>query len=285
MSVSTAIGMVSRSLRNLLRGEMTLTPAVDVTIHAPDEGGGNRRINLFLYKVQENPSLKNLDWQVKMGEPTRLVPPPLSLNLFYLMTSYAPNDPQTGNSTAHEILGEAMRVFYENPFVPQDYLEDGLKDARERIKIIQNTLNLDELSQVWSTFTQPFRLSILYEISVVQLDMLSESEKAMATRVRQIGIPDVRAPFNPPEVENMDPVRGPVGSVVTFHGKNLSGWKAYVTVMGRRILDGGDITGDSFSITIPASVIPGQTTPPGFHEIRVDISNLFRKIFFFEVTT
>lgn len=279
MSASTAIGMVSESLRNLLVGEMTLTPAVNVTILAPDETGGDRRINLFLYKAQENPSLKNLDWQVKRGEPTRLVPPPLSLNLFYLMTSYAPNDPQTGNSTAHEILGEAMRVFYENPFVPQDYLVDGLKDARERIKIIQNTVNLDELSQVWSTFTQPFRLSILYEISVVQLDMLPESERVMATRVRQIGIPDVRAPFNPPEVENIEPLSGLVATTVTFHGKYLSGWRAYVTIMGRRILDGVELTGDVFTVTIPNDL------PQGFHEIRVDISNLFRKIFFFEVTT
>ncbi len=278
MSASTAIGMVSESLRNLLVGEMTLSPPVNVTILAPDESGGDRRINLFLYKVQENPSLKNLDWQVKRGEPTRLVPPPLSLNLFYLMTPYAPNDPQTGNSIAHEILGEAMRVFYENPFVPQDYLVDGLKNARERIKIIQNTLNLDELSQVWSTFTQPFRLSILYEISVVQLDMLSESERLMATRVRQIGVPDVRAPFSPPVVEKIEPLKGPAGTVVTFRGENLSGWRAYVTVMGRRILEGVELTGDVFTVTIPNDL------PQGFHEIRVDISHLFRKTFFFEVT-
>lgn len=279
MSGSTAIGMVSESLRNLLLGEMQLASSVPVTILAPDEGGGSRRINLFLYKVQENPSLKNLDWQVKRGEPTRLVPPPLSLNLFYLMTSYAVNDQQTGNSSAHEILGEAMRVFYENTFVPQDYLVDGLKDARERIKIIQNTLNLDELSQVWSTFTQPFRLSILYEISVVQLDMLSESERAMAMRVREIGVPEVHAPFSPPVVENIAPMRGAVGTTITFHGKYLSGWRAYVTMMGRLILDGVEISGGAFTVTIPNDL------PPGFHEIRVDISHLFRRTFFFEVTT
>lgn len=47
MSASTAIGMVSESLRNLLVGEMTLSPPVNVTILAPDESGGDRRINLF----------------------------------------------------------------------------------------------------------------------------------------------------------------------------------------------------------------------------------------------
>lgn len=279
MSASTAIGMVSESLRNLLVGEMTLTPVVNVTILAPDETHGARRINLFLYKVQENPHLKNMDWQVKRGEPTQLVPPPLSLNLFYLMTPYAPNDPQTGNATAHEILGEAMRVFYENPVVPQDHLVNGLQDAREQIKIMQNTLDLEELSQIWGTFTEPFRLSVLYEVSVVQLDMLPESERAMAERVRQIGVPDVRAPFNPPVVENIAPLSGPVGTIVTFHGKYLAGWRAYVTIMRRLVLDGAELTEDEFTLTIPADL------PPGFHEIRVDISHLYRRTFFFEVTT
>ena len=81
MSASTAIGMVSESLRNLLDKKMTITPKVDVTILAPDETGGARRINLFLYRILENSALKNLDWQVKLGEPSRIVPPPLSLNL------------------------------------------------------------------------------------------------------------------------------------------------------------------------------------------------------------
>ncbi len=285
MSQSTAIGMVSESLRSLLVGEMTIDPAVNVTILAPDETQGTRRVNLFLYKVQENPSFKNMDWQVKRGEPSQLVPPPLSLNLFYLITPYAVNDPQTGNSTIHEILGEAMRVLYENPIVPQDYLEPGLQDAREQIKIMQNTLNLEELSQVWSTFTQPFRLSVLYEVSVVQLDMLTESERALASRVRQIGVPDMRAPFKPPVVEEIVPESGPVGTVITFSGENLSGWRVYATLMRRVILDGVELTEDSFSITMPAELPPGQPLPPGFHEITIDISHLFRRTFSFEVTT
>ncbi len=342
MSASTAIGMVSESLRNLLVGEMTLRPRVKVTVLAPDEGGGNRRINLFLYKVQENPAFKTMDWQVKPGDPNQLVPPPLSLNLFYLMTPYAQNDTQTGNATAHVILGEAMRVFYENPVVPQAYLVPELQDARETIKIILNSLDLEELSQVWSTFTEPFRLSVLYEISVVQLDMLSESERTMAQRVRQIGVPQVQAPFRPPVVEDIQATefnlilsaQGPsrsrtidavqeirpelsraearnlvtsapvqilggvsrevleaakatleaVGAavaqdtIVTFYGRNLIGWRAYVTVMNRLILDAVEMTDDSFTATIPSDF------PPGFHEIRVDISHLFRRVFFFEVT-
>lgn len=278
MSASTAIGMVSESLRNLLVGEMTLSPAVEVTILAPDEGGGNRRVNLFLYKVQENPFLRNLDWQVKPGSPDRLVPPPLSLNLSYLMTAYAQNDPQTGNTTAHEIVGEAMRVFYENPILPKDYLVTGLKNAREQVKIVQNTLDPEELSHVWNTFTQPFRLSVLYQISVVQLDMLSESEQIMAKRVRTIGVPDVRAPFRPPVVNSIGPTSGAAGTMITVRGEFLAGWRAYATMTGTQVLDGQALTEDAFTMTVPADL------PQGFYEIKIDISHLFRRTFFFEVT-
>lgn len=278
MSISTAVGLVSESLRNLLLSEMSLSPAVPVTILAPDEGGGDKRINLFLYKVQENTILRNMDWQAKPGEPDRLVPPPLSLNLFYLMTAYASNDPQTGNSTAHAILGDAMRVFYENAIVPQDHLLEGLKDSRERVKIMMNTLDLEELSRVWSTFTQPFRLSVLYEVSVVQLDMLSHNERVMAKRVRQIGTPQVAAPYNPPVVDAVDPAAGAAGTAVTLQGKNLAGWKAYVSVMGRSLADGQELTQDKFQVTIPGDL------SQGFYELRVDISHLFRRTFIFEVT-
>lgn len=278
MSASTAIGLVSESLRNLLLGEMELDPTVKVTILAPDEPGGDKRINLFLYNVQEHPTFKNMDWQVKPGEPDTLIPPPLSLNLFYLMTPHMPNDQETGNVSAHQILGEAMRVFYEHAVIPEEYLNDGLKQSREQIKIVQNTLDLEELSRVWSTFSQPFRLSVLYQVSVVQLDVLPVSERPMPKRVRTLGVPDIHAPFSPPIVESIAPARGPAGSSITMGGSNLRGWRAYVKIMKTSLLDGQELEDDQVVVTLPTDL------SPGFHEIRVDISHLFRRIFFFEVT-
>lgn len=270
---------------NLLNGEMILDPDVPVTILAPDEGGGDRRVNLFLYKVMENPELKNLDWQVRADNSSQLVPPPLSLNLYYLMTAYAPNDDQTGNSTAHEILGDAMRVFYENAIVPIEHLDVGLENAREQIKIMQTNFNMEELSQVWNTSGEPFRLSVMYEVSVVQLDMLTARERAMAERVRQIGVPQIKAPFSPPVVDSMDPASGPVGTTVTVSGGNLTDWVPYVNILRQLIAvdesslnDEGKLVEDSFNFSIPSDLIPG------FYEIRVDISRLFRRIFLFEVT-
>jgi hypothetical protein len=278
MSAATAIGMVSASLRNLLTGEMQLDPALDVTILAPDEPAGGRRINLFLYKLTENQFLKNQDWTVRPGAPEQIVPAPLSLNLFYLLTPYAPNDPLVGNATAHQILGEAMRVFYENPVVPAIYLEPGLVDARERLQIASNALDPEELSRIWGTFSQPFRLSVLYQVATVQLDPLPAAQRPMPKRVRQVGVPGIRAPLDPPAVTGMAPASGPAGTALTFTGVHLAGWRALVLLADQPLGAAQVLTADTFTATLPADLLPG------FYEVRVDVARLHRRTFLFEVT-
>ena len=277
MSTSTAIGMVSESLRNLLAGEMKITPLPEITVLAPDECSGSRSINLYLYKLIENPMLKNLDWQVNPSSPNRLMPPPLSLTLFYLMTPYTTNDMQIGNAPAHGMLGDAMRVFYENPIVPDKYLPDGLKNSREEIRIILNSLDLEELSKVWATFSKAYRLSVLYEVSVVQLDMLSNREKAMANRVRTIGVPVISSPYSIPGIGDMSPSTANAGSTITLTGENLSGWTPYIIVSGQRVTSISNQTDSGFQFNLPTNLMPG------FHEIQVNIGDKTRKTFIFEV--
>ncbi|WP_284750273.1 Pvc16 family protein [Amycolatopsis sp. RTGN1] len=277
MSAGTAIGMVSSSLRNLLVGEMRLNPAPDVTILAPDEASTTRRVNLFLYRLAENQFLKNQDFTVKAGSPNQLVPAPLSVNLFYLLTSYAPNDPLEGNATAHQILGEAMRVFYENPVVPAIYLDPGLADAREHLQIAGDLLDPEELRGIWTTFSQPFRLSVMYQVSTVQLDRLPAAQRPLANRVRTVGVPEIRAPLDLPVVTGMTPAAGPAGTVVTFTGAHLAGWRGMVSVGNQTVLPSQPLSADSFTAAVPA-------LSAGFYELRVDVAKLARRTFLFEVT-
>lgn len=277
MSVSTAIGMVSESLRTLLEEEMSVTPTSPITLLAPDESGPNRRINLFLYKVQENSYFKNKDWEVSPNNPNSIVPPPLSLNLYYLLTPYAQNDAETGNTSAHEILGDAMRVLHQFPSIPSEHLSLGLADAREQLKIIQVPVDIDELSKVWSTFNTPFRLSVAYEIAVVQLDQSDEGSQAMPIRISSLGVPSISAANAVPVVNAISPLSGSSGTVITIEGKNLRGWLAYVDIGTQRVADAVAISGDSFDVTVPVGL------SDGFHRVRIDISKLHRSTYYFEV--
>lgn len=278
MSAATALGAVSRSLREQLLDLMELTPPVAVTLLAPDEaGGGNRRVNLFLYRVTEHPQLRNADFRLRPGTSDVLEAPPLSLVLSYLMTVYAPNDPDTGNADAHAILGEAMRVFHERPVVPSDLLDPELADATEELRITPVPLDPEDVGRVWSTFDAPFRLSVAYEVSVVQLDQSADARRSLPQRVRTIGVPRVRAPFDPPRVTAMAPLSGPPGTVVTVAGVHLEGWRADVTVSGVPVAT-VSLDDDDFEFAIPTEV------DPGFHQVRVDVSRLARSTTFFEVT-
>jgi hypothetical protein len=275
MSASTAIGMVSTALRNLLQEEMHLEPDVDVTILSPDEPSSARRVNLFLYRVEENEYLANQDFTARPGN--QLVAAPMSLNLFYLLTVYAQNDSQLGNVTAHEILGEAMRVLRQHSPVPHDRLPTGLADAREQLQVVCKKPDPEELSRIWTTFDKPYRLSVLYQVSCVQLDMRPEEPQPVPKRVRQVGTPDIRRRVARPSIDQMSPMRGPAGTVVTFVGRNLVGQPITVTMGNRALLD-TTATTDTIAVTIA----PDAAT--GAYELQVDISSAFRRIFAFEVT-
>jgi hypothetical protein len=270
--------MVSESLQDMLVSEWTLRPELTVTMLSPDEAAADRRVNLFLYRVSENPYLKNLDWQVRPGSGDKLVPPPLSLNLFYLLTAYAPNDARTGNATAQEMLGEAMRVLYENPVLPERHLVKGLKDAVEEIRIVQMPLDLEGMSRLWATFKQPYRTSAGYELSVVQLDRAAGTPPPVPQRVRKVGVPEPEAPFRPPLVTTMAPATGPAGTTLQFAGEHLEGWRADVRITGNPVLKAFPLAGDTFTAATPAAL------GPGLHQVHVDVSGLFRRVFLFEVT-
>ncbi len=276
MSASTALGLVSESLRQLLIGEWNLDLRPDVTILAPDEAAADPRINLFLYRIMESPFMRNQDWRIKPGSPERITPAPLSVNLYYLMTAYAPTDVQTGNVTAQQMLGEAMRIFFENPGVPRMYLADALHNAAEKIQLIQQPIDMNELGHVWSTFSKPFRLSVGYEVTMIQLDPSESRARTLAPRVREIGVPSVAAPFAPPELLSLAPMRARPGANLTFSGKHLAGNRARIDIAGRPLPAAIPLEADSFQIDLPAGI------EAGFYPIRVDISGLCRRTFIFE---
>jgi hypothetical protein len=115
-------------------------------------------------------------------------------------------------------------------------------------------------------------------VSVVQLDPSAASHRPLPARVREVGAPEIRAPFAPPFVDRVEPASAPAGGVLTFHGSALSGWRAYVTLLRAALVDGAEIDGESFTATLPAGLAPG------FHSLTVDVSHLFRRTFFVEVT-
>ena len=77
----------------------------------------------------------------------------------------------------------------------------------------------------------------------------------------------------------LNPASGPAGTVLTFSGVHLGGWRANVLLLDHALATEQQLDGDTFTVTVPAGVAPG------FYDVRVDVSHLFRRSFLFEVTS
>jgi hypothetical protein len=179
MSSSSVISDVTQTLEELLVNGQLPKSSFDVSLKSPaDETVSpsmKPKVNLFLFRVSENPFAKNQEWQ-PVGAGT-LRYPPLALNLSYVLTPYAEN-----KLDEQRVFGEAMRVLYENAIVPAAALKGGLENTAEELKVDLCHMTMEQQTQVWSALGQPYRLSACYEVRMVLIDSLNERA---TTRVSQ----------------------------------------------------------------------------------------------------
>jgi hypothetical protein len=178
---TTAIKDVTRALQTLLMGQLkSVSPTAQVSLLPPGDAlPSGLGVNLFLYRIVESPFTKNRDWPGDRATP-HSAQPPLGLQLSYLLTPFAPTpDPSAAaGDDAHTMLGSAMLVLHENAilnnvhipgFDADTVLPLYLLNSYEQIKITLAATSLEDLSKIWATINQPYRLSVAYELSLLEL--------------------------------------------------------------------------------------------------------------------
>lgn len=174
MADYTAIADVGETLITLLRDNMSdlISPGSIVLLSPADVEDEAIRLTLFLYSVTENPHLKNQE--MRNLSPTQLGYPPSTLDLYYLLTTYASNlipDRTERTLEEHRILGRAMRIFYDNGILSGTTLQGSLAGTDEELRIVLNPISLDDVNKIWTTFQEvPYRLSVSYLVTPVRID-------------------------------------------------------------------------------------------------------------------
>jgi hypothetical protein len=178
---TTAITDVTRAVQTLLMRQLTsVDPNAQVSLLPPGDAlPSGLGVNLFLYRIVESPFTKNRDWPGDHTTPpsTR---PPLGLQLSYLLTPFAPApDPSTpSGDDAHTVLGSAMLALHENAilndvhipgFDADTVLPAYILNSYEQIKITLAATTVEDLARIWATINQPYRLSVAYEVSLLEL--------------------------------------------------------------------------------------------------------------------
>ena len=184
MSDFTGVQAVTATIRQILQQRME--EPVPVTTAPPDVEVPNvdrPLANLFLYMVEESPTLKNQDLPGMVG-PMSLGQPPLSLDLHYLVTGAGP-DPNDDRGS-HRVLGDVMLTLHEHPIVAKDdpLLDPVLQNEVELLKITMEPLDVEGLSKIWTATTAPLRLAVGYKVTVVQLE--STQPRSVAKPVKEL---------------------------------------------------------------------------------------------------
>ena len=126
------------------------------------------KLTVFLYDICEDPASRN-------RPPVRSLPPdapsvrkpPMALLLRYLLTPWGGSQ-----VTQQEMLGRTLQSLYEDAILDGAQLSGGLAGSTDALRFTLTPLSLEQKSWVWYAIQKPYRLSLNYEVRVVNLDVV-----------------------------------------------------------------------------------------------------------------
>ncbi|HEU4390057.1 MAG TPA: Pvc16 family protein [Blastocatellia bacterium] len=273
-----AIGSVTNAIAELLDKKLNKPPllgsnlTIQVTTLPPDDERVERDngVNLFLFRVAESPFARNRDWPGDRVTPG-VKRPPVALTLHYLLTAYAKKsaDAVRDDVTAHQILGNALAILHENAVLNDVHDSDfdadldtqlapELRNAFEKVKVTFSPISMEEFSKIWTGLSKAYRLSVAYEVSLVQIAPIQPAPMA-GPPVQRTNV-DVST-LTPPVITAVEPSSGPAGSVIKIKGSGFRqpGRTTIVTVDNTQLAEADltKVTEHEITFKFPAAIDRG----------------------------
>jgi hypothetical protein len=279
MSNALAIATVTETLLEVLNNALAGSPVTGAIVTAlrPDDpsfqGGAQKAgVNIFLYQVSPNPSLRNADLPTRRADGTLLRRPQVALDLHYLFTFYG----EDAKYEQQRLLGAVVRQFHAAPVLTRDAVSKAETNASlasnlaEQIDLVRLTpinFSLEEMSKLWSVFLKTdYALSIAYVASVV----LIETDDPPPAGALPVLEPRVQAiPFSLAVIDTIDPQAvassppGPLAITLRGQGLDLASVVAFTTPGKADPISGTIGSGSTTSaldVTLPAGLRPGVNT-------------------------
>jgi hypothetical protein len=255
MAGVTAIQGVDDTLKQLVKDAVAgLLPMPDVTVGPLDRDSSELRLNWFLYRITPSPAYRNMEppatgWRTARGRP------PLALQLQYLLTAFPATTTNGGDQEqfAHAGLAAAMRALHTNAIIDEDdaALSSLATPLVEPLRITLDTLDLEALSKLWTATTQPLRLSVGYEVSLVVVDAPEQYVAGPPVQARRVAV----APTMGPRLRNVEPSRASFGDELLVTVEGLTAGATFTLAR-----DANDPAGPP---DWPMNVVAAPPPPPG----------------------
>ncbi len=131
--------------------------------------------NLYLYHIDINQHARNQAPLADRSRPNNFRKPPLPLQLRYLFTPLDSNE-----ETNRMMLGRVLQHFHDFPSfesVSGDAIGDAFGGASPLLHVKPDLLSLEQLSQLWSAFSAPYRIALGFLVEVVAVDSGKSPER------------------------------------------------------------------------------------------------------------
>ena len=228
---ATLVDVLQEAVARDLPGAKVLAARPE-TVPDPDPP----EVHVYLYRVTPNAAWRNADLPTRSGNGAVMTRPQAALNLNYLFTFHG----DEGELAPHRMLGSIVRYLHARPLLSRDLIastvlgsstdQNGiglsdLADQVEHVRLTPITLELDQLSNLWSIFPQTsYSLSVAYEASVVLISPDETSAPSLPVHERNLFVETIRRPH----IDRVEPEAGPtepitIGTRIVIRGSQLQG--------------------------------------------------------------
>jgi hypothetical protein len=233
------------------------------------------QVNLFLYRVTENPALRADDLPSRKPSGVVLQKPQIALDLHYLISFFGRAD----HLEPERMLGRVMSRLHSQPLLSPEAIQSvidssvaadpahflGEADLPRQVAGVRLTptdLDIEELSKLWSVFFQePYALSVAYQVAVVLIEADAQPLEGLPVETRQVKAVPVAAPHIT-TVEPMSITYSAAGSTITLRGRSLAS-EHVVARFGDLSTPPGFVTNQRIDVVIP------QLLPAGIRTVDV----------------
>jgi hypothetical protein len=291
MSSALAIAGVTAVLKDLLHntvidhdlvasvGDVIITSLPPDMIKT-DGSEAKTQLNLFLYQVTPNAGWRNVALPSRNSNGDRVTNPPLALDLHYLLTAYGLKDLH-----AEILLGYAMQLLHETPVLSREAIRKALDPSPinggsglpptlealatselaeqiEQIKIVPQTMNMEEVSRLWSAMQTKYRTTAAYQASVVLIESRRRLRPTLPVLDRRLHVVQLRRPM----IESVEPQIVLKGGALVISGQVLKGTVTKVA-FGSTLVDPVSVSDQEITVNAEANLFAGVNTVKIVHQL------------------
>ncbi|MFE4367506.1 DUF4255 domain-containing protein [Streptomyces sp. NPDC056835] len=229
MSNALAIATVTQALALLI--ESNLGPEMDIAVKVetrkpPAEPPAEPTVNVFLYQVTPNASMRHTDLPTRAADGTLVKRPAAPLDLHYLISAYG----EEAELVSQRLIGCVVRTLHEIPVLPEELIElaaerpylagSDLAASAQKVRFTPTVMDIDETSKLWGMLHHtPYTLSVAYQASLVLIEGRERPVPAKPVERRTVRALPFGAPGAPVPPVAGEPSDAESGDTVTVTEK------------------------------------------------------------------